>query len=59
MSGLDVNKEHILEMACIVTDANLDIVAEVRVNKSHTTLIIINTYLICKVCYTVMCRLTI
>lgn len=28
MSGLDINTEHILEMACIVTDAELNIIAE-------------------------------
>ncbi|XP_062617528.1 oligoribonuclease, mitochondrial-like [Saccostrea cucullata] len=28
MSGLDVNTEHILEMACIVTDSDLNIIAE-------------------------------
>nr|XP_022334961.1 oligoribonuclease, mitochondrial-like isoform X2 [Crassostrea virginica] len=28
MSGLDVNTEHILEMACIITDANLNVLAE-------------------------------
>ncbi|XP_060586610.1 oligoribonuclease, mitochondrial-like isoform X2 [Ruditapes philippinarum] len=28
MSGLDVDKEHILEMACLVTDADLNIIAE-------------------------------
>ncbi|KAK3096533.1 hypothetical protein FSP39_001095 [Pinctada imbricata] len=28
MSGLDINKEHILEMACIVTDSELNIIAE-------------------------------
>ncbi|WAR01003.1 ORN-like protein [Mya arenaria] len=28
MSGLDVNKEHILEMACLVTDQDLNIIAE-------------------------------
>jgi oligoribonuclease (3'-5' exoribonuclease) len=29
MSGLDIEKEHILEMACLVTDTDLNIVAEV------------------------------
>ncbi|OWF41451.1 oligoribonuclease, mitochondrial-like [Mizuhopecten yessoensis] len=28
MSGLDIKKDHILEMACLVTSGNLDIVAE-------------------------------
>lgn len=28
MSGLDIEKEHILEMACLVTDTDLNIVAE-------------------------------
>lgn len=28
MSGLDINKEHILEMACLVTDGHLNMVAE-------------------------------
>lgn len=27
MSGLDINKEHILEMACLVTDADLNLLA--------------------------------
>ena len=29
-AGLDVVKEHILEMACIITDEDLNIVAEVH-----------------------------
>ena len=29
MTGLDVNKDHIIEMACIVTDANLKVIEEV------------------------------
>ena len=29
MSGLDIDKEHILEMACLVTDTDLNVVAEV------------------------------
>ena len=29
MSGLDVEKEHILEIACIVTDKELNVIAEV------------------------------
>lgn len=28
MSGLDINKDHILEMACIITDKNLNIISE-------------------------------
>ncbi|KAK3602514.1 hypothetical protein CHS0354_029329 [Potamilus streckersoni] len=28
MSGLDIDKEHILEMACLVTDKDLNIIAE-------------------------------
>ena len=28
MTGLDVNKEHIIEMACLVTDKNLDPLCE-------------------------------
>lgn len=28
MTGLDTRKDHILEMACLITDANLNIVAE-------------------------------
>ena len=28
MSGLDINKEHILEIACLITDADLNVVAE-------------------------------
>ena len=27
--GLDVSKDHILEMACIITDGDLNIIAEV------------------------------
>jgi len=30
MTGLDTRKDHIMEMACLITDANLNIVAEVR-----------------------------
>ena len=29
MTGLDVKKEHIIEMACLVTDQDLNIIAEV------------------------------
>ena len=29
MTGLDVNNDHILEMACVITDANLNTVVEV------------------------------
>lgn len=29
MTGLDVEKDQIIEMACLITDANLNIVAEV------------------------------
>ena len=28
MSGLDIDKEHILEMSCLITDADLNVVAE-------------------------------
>lgn len=28
MTGLDINKDHILEIACIVTDLKLNIIAE-------------------------------
>ena len=27
--GLDIDKDHIVEMACIITDENLEIIAEV------------------------------
>ena len=30
MSGLDIEKEHILEMACLITDEDLNIIAEVQ-----------------------------
>lgn len=30
MTGLDIDKDQIIEMACIVTDAELNILAEVR-----------------------------
>ena len=32
MTGLDVNNERIIEMACLVTDEDLNIVAEVNLN---------------------------
>ncbi|XP_045449792.1 oligoribonuclease, mitochondrial [Melitaea cinxia] len=28
MTGLDINKDHILEIACLVTDGNLNVIAE-------------------------------
>ena len=28
MTGLDIEKDHILEIACLVTDANLDVIAK-------------------------------
>jgi oligoribonuclease len=28
MTGLDINKDHIIEMACLITDKNLNIIAE-------------------------------
>ena len=28
MTGLDINKEHIIEMACIITDKNLNLIEE-------------------------------
>ncbi len=31
MTGLDVEKEHIIEMACLITDKDLNIVAEVKI----------------------------
>lgn len=34
LAGLDVTKDHILEMACIITDENLNIVAEVVMDSS-------------------------
>ena len=30
MTGLDVDTDHIIEMACLVTDRDLKVVAEVR-----------------------------
>lgn len=30
MTGLDLSKDHIIEMACIITDKDLNVVAEVR-----------------------------
>lgn len=30
MTGLDDQKDHILEMACVITDADLKVIAEVR-----------------------------
>ncbi len=35
MSGLNVNTEHILEMACLITDADLNIIAEVGPSHSQ------------------------
>ena len=32
--GLDVDKDHILEMACIITDGNLEIIEEVARNQA-------------------------
>lgn len=32
MTGLDITKDHILEMACIITDGDLKTVAEVWFN---------------------------
>lgn len=29
MTGLDIDKDHIIEMACIITDPDLNIIAEV------------------------------
>lgn len=33
MTGLDIEKDEIIEMACIITDSDLNIVAEVRAGK--------------------------
>lgn len=30
MTGLDIDKDQIIEMACIITDSDLNIIAEVR-----------------------------
>lgn len=30
MTGLDIEKDEIIEMACIITDSDLHVVAEVR-----------------------------
>jgi oligoribonuclease (3'-5' exoribonuclease) len=30
MTGLDVRRDHIMEMACLITDAQLNLVAEVQ-----------------------------
>lgn len=30
MTGLDVEKDQIIEMACLITDAHLNILAEVK-----------------------------
>ena len=41
MSGLDINKEHILEMSCLITDADLNIIAtgpEIVINQSDEVL---------------------
>ena len=41
MSGLDIDKEHILEMSCLVTDGDLNIIAEgpeVVINQSDAIL---------------------
>ena len=36
LAGLDVTKDHILEMACIITDENLNLVAEVHNEPNNT-----------------------
>lgn len=41
MSGLDIEKDHILEIACLVTDAQLDLVAtgpNLIIHQSHNVL---------------------
>ena len=42
--GLDVEKDHILEMACVVTDEHLNLVKEVCVNH-----VLINAYLLSRI----------
>lgn len=32
MTGLDIEKDQIIEMACIITDSDLNILAKVRLN---------------------------
>lgn len=34
MTGLDIEKDQIIEMACIITDSDLNILAEVMLSKS-------------------------
>ena len=46
MSGLDIDKEHIIEMACIVTDHNLEIVAEVKYRSRHSSVVWYNKVLL-------------
>ena len=36
-AGLDVNRDHILEMACIVTDKELNVIAEVHIQTPNTS----------------------
>lgn len=38
MTGLDIEKEHIIEMACLVTDTELNVIAEVIINIEIITL---------------------
>lgn len=38
MTGLDIEKEHIIEMACLVTDTELNVIAEVIINIEIVTL---------------------
>lgn len=33
MTGLDVEKDQILEMACLITDSDLNVLAEVRARR--------------------------
>ena len=50
MTGLNVDKDHILEMACLITDGDLNLVAEVRYNSyklSHSYRLI-NVYCLLK-----------
>lgn len=38
MTGLDVEKDQILEMACLITDCDLNVLAEVRGPAAGTAL---------------------
>lgn len=39
MTGLDIEKDKIIEMACIITDSDLNVLAEVRLSSQAPTVV--------------------